>query len=91
MDQEEVLKAVEEKDIQYIRVEYLDFTSILRCRAVMRQYLKSAFENGDSTASLIVSGQVAGLIDEIKPARKIIEDIISEAETLVKRLNSIIY
>jgi nitronate monooxygenase len=49
--------------------------------------IQSTLENGDSTISLIVSGQVVGLIDEIKPAKKIIQDMIFEAETLLERIN----
>ncbi|MEM3549858.1 MAG: glutamine synthetase family protein [Candidatus Bathyarchaeia archaeon] len=46
MDEEEVLKTVEEKKIQIIRIEYLDLNSVLRSRAIMKRQLKSAFENG---------------------------------------------
>ena len=38
--------------------------------------------------SAIACGQVAGLINEIKPVRKVIDDIISEAGELLDRLNA---
>ena len=51
--------------------------------------VKLDYENGDATISLIPSGQVIGLIDEIKPVKQIVEDIIFEAGELLKHLNNI--
>jgi len=48
-----------------------------------------AYDKGDSEMSAIACGQVAGLINEIKPVRKVIDDIISEAGELLDRLNAI--
>ena len=48
---------------------------------------KLAYEEGDPTISLIPSGQVVGLIDEVKPVKKIVDDMISEAEELLNRLD----
>ena len=41
-----------------------------------------AYESGDTEITPIVCGQAAGLIDEIKPAAGLIEDIISDAKEL---------
>ena len=46
-----------------------------------------SYETGEAEKSPIVCGQVVGLIDEIKPVKSVIEDIISEAELLLERLN----
>jgi len=54
MDREEVLKVVEEKNIQLIRVEYLDFNSVLRSRAIMKRRLKFAFKNGINFSKAIM-------------------------------------
>lgn len=54
MDKEEVLKAVEGKDIQLIRIEYLDLNSVLRSRAVMRSRLKFALETGINFSKAIM-------------------------------------
>ena len=48
---------------------------------------KLAYDNGDTDISPIACGQVIGLIDEVKPAQKIVESIITEAEQLRNRLN----
>ena len=45
-----------------------------------------AYDSGDPDGAPIACGQVAGLIDEIKPVRRVMEDIISEAEVLLDRL-----
>jgi NAD(P)H-dependent flavin oxidoreductase YrpB (nitropropane dioxygenase family) len=48
---------------------------------------KIAYNTGDPEMSLIACGQVVGLIDRIKSVREVIEDIISEADDLLIRLN----
>ncbi|MFH1136232.1 MAG: nitronate monooxygenase [Pseudomonadota bacterium] len=48
---------------------------------------KLAYEEGDPTISLIPSGQVVGLIDEVRPVRKIVADMVAEAEALLERLD----
>jgi len=50
---------------------------------------KLAYDSGDPEASPIACGQIVGMIDEIKPVKKIIDDIISEADDLLNRLNQI--
>jgi nitronate monooxygenase len=49
---------------------------------------KSAYQTGDPEMSPIACGQVAGLIEKVKPVSEVIADIISEAEGLLGRLNS---
>lgn len=47
---------------------------------------KLAYDSGDTEISPIASGQVVGLIDEVKPVKQVIEDIINEADRLMERL-----
>ena len=42
--------------------------------------------DGDIEDGSLLSGQIAGLIKEIRPVRVIIEEMISEAETIINRL-----
>ena len=51
---------------------------------------KVAYDVGDPEISPIACGQVAGLVREIKPVRKIIQDMVREAEGLLERLNRMI-
>ena len=48
---------------------------------------KKAYEIGDPEMSPIPCGQIAGLIDEIKPVREVIHGMVAEAEALRGRLN----
>lgn len=48
-----------------------------------------AYDSGDPDAAPIACGQIAGLIDSIKSVKEVIEDIISEADQLVERLNGL--
>ncbi|MEW6264552.1 MAG: nitronate monooxygenase family protein [Thermodesulfobacteriota bacterium] len=46
-----------------------------------------AYDVGDPEISPLACGQIVGLINEIKPVKRIIDDIIGEARTLLARLN----
>jgi nitronate monooxygenase len=48
---------------------------------------KIAYQTGDPDMSPIPCGQIAGLINEIKSVKQVIEDIISEAGDLLARLD----
>ena len=48
-----------------------------------------SYQTGEAETSPIVCGQVVGLIDEVKPIKNIIDDMISEAEALLDRLNQL--
>ena len=48
---------------------------------------KLAYDSGDPEISPISCGQVVGAINEIKTARAVIEEIVSEAQELLSRLN----
>ena len=48
---------------------------------------KKAYEIGDPEMSPIACGQIAGLIDDIKPVRAFIQDMIAQAGELHDRLN----
>ena len=49
-----------------------------------------AYDDGDPDGAPIACGQIAGLIDEIKPVRQVIEDMITEAGALLDRLNGLV-
>lgn len=42
---------------------------------------------GDLQGGIFAAGQAIGLIDEIKSVKKVIDDVMSEAEAVMKRLN----
>jgi len=48
-----------------------------------------AYDTGDPDAAPIACGQIAGLIDEIKSVKEVIDGIISEAGDLLERLNGL--
>ena len=54
---------------------------------VAGQRTKEAYFGGDPEVSMLPSGQVVGLIDEIKTVKEVIDDIIAEAVELRDRLN----
>ena len=51
---------------------------------------KVSYESGDTEIAPIACGQIAGMIQDIKPVDRIISDIISEAETLLDRLHEMV-
>ena len=51
--------------------------------------LKNAVVDGDADFGSIMAGQISGMINEIRPARKIIEDIVNSAKATVNSLKDI--
>ena len=49
---------------------------------------KETYGGGDPEASMLPSGQVVGLIDGLKSVKGVIDDTISQAKSLLERLNS---
>ncbi len=49
--------------------------------------LRDAVIEGDVVYGSLMAGQVAGMISKIQPAREIIEEIISEASMIIKKLS----
>ncbi len=47
--------------------------------------LRKAAREGDVENGSVMSGAVAGLVSEIKPAKEIIEEIVSEAQIILKK------
>ncbi|MFZ5352605.1 MAG: enoyl-[acyl-carrier-protein] reductase FabK [Bacillota bacterium] len=47
--------------------------------------LRAAVVEGDSDYGSVMAGQISGMINSIKPAKAIIDDIIAEAERTIKR------
>jgi enoyl-[acyl-carrier protein] reductase II len=52
--------------------------------------LKSAVIDGDIEYGSVMAGQISGLISDIKSVKDIIEDIVKEAEEILKKLNNYI-
>ncbi len=50
--------------------------------------LRRAVKDGDIDNGTVMAGQVAGIINDIKPVKVILEEIVKEAELTVKRINS---
>jgi nitronate monooxygenase len=50
---------------------------------------KNAYASGDADISPIACGQVVGAINEIKSVREVVQEIVTEAEQLLDRLNSL--
>jgi nitronate monooxygenase len=48
---------------------------------------RKAYSTGDSESSPIACGQIAGLIDEVKTIRQVIDDMMAEAEQVLSRIN----
>jgi nitronate monooxygenase len=48
-----------------------------------------AYDSGDPDGAPIACGQIAGCIDEIKSVRQVIDDILTEADQLMNRLNAL--
>jgi nitronate monooxygenase len=70
-----------------IEAEGADFEKIINTVAGGKGQV--AYDSGDPDGAPIACGQIAGLINEIKPVRQVIEDILSEAEQLLDRLNGL--
>ncbi len=51
--------------------------------------LRLAAREGDVKNGSVMAGQIAGLINDIKPVKDIIEDIVKEAETIIKNLSQL--
>jgi NAD(P)H-dependent flavin oxidoreductase YrpB (nitropropane dioxygenase family) len=73
------------REVMAMEAEGTTLEAILEKMAGSRQAL--SYETGEAESSPIVCGQGVGLIDEVKPVRQIIDDIITEAEVLLDRLN----
>jgi len=50
---------------------------------------KKAYETGDTKMGVIAVGECVGLIDDIKSVKEIVEGMVAEAETDLKRLHGI--
>jgi enoyl-[acyl-carrier protein] reductase II len=48
--------------------------------------LRRAVQEGDVEFGSLMAGQSAGLVSQIKPLKKVLDDLISEAETELKRI-----
>lgn len=51
---------------------------------------KAAYESGDTSKGMFAVGQNIGLIEDVKPAKAIIEDIIGEASRVITDLNKLL-
>jgi len=71
-----------------IEAEGADFEQIINTVAGGKGQV--AYDSGDPDGAPIACGQIAGLIDEIKSVEQVIQDILSEADQLMGRLNELI-
>lgn len=51
--------------------------------------LRAAVVDGDADYGSVMAGQIAGLVKEIKPAKVIIEDIINEANEIMREIKTL--
>ncbi|MGI6586703.1 MAG: enoyl-[acyl-carrier-protein] reductase FabK [Gracilibacteraceae bacterium] len=51
--------------------------------------LRAAVVDGDADYGSVMAGQIAGLVKEIKPAKNIIEDIINEANEIMREIKTL--
>ncbi len=51
---------------------------------------KRSYDTGDCESSVIACGQIAGLIDRVKPVKQVIEDMMAEAEAVLGRVNGLV-
>lgn len=51
--------------------------------------LRSAVVDGDADYGSVMAGQISGMVNEIKPAKKIIEDIVIEAQAVMNLFKNI--
>ena len=70
-----------------IEAEGADFEKIINTVAGGKGQV--AYDSGDPDGAPIACGQIAGCIDEIKSVGQVIEDILSEADQLLGRLNGL--
>jgi len=71
-----------------IEAEGADFEKIINTVAGGKGQV--AYDSGDPDGAPIACGQIAGLIDEIKSVGQVIDDILSEADQLLGRLNGLV-
>jgi len=53
--------------------------------------LRAAVINGDLDEGSLMTGQIAGLIKEVKPVKEIIEEITAEAEEIMKGMGQLVH
>lgn len=51
---------------------------------------RAAYFSGDAESGPVPCGQVVGMVKEVKPVKQIIDDMISEADQLMNRMNKVI-
>jgi NADH:quinone reductase (non-electrogenic) len=70
-----------------IEAKGADFEEIIKTVAGGKGQI--AYDSGDPDSSPIACGQIAGLIDDIKTVRQVIEEIVTESGVLLNRLNGL--
>lgn len=76
-----VIKNIFAKQIQKLEVE-----DPMKAEEILVGSLRRAFLEGDTKNGSFMAGQVSGLIDEIKPVKEIMEDVVEEARRLFTNL-----
>lgn len=74
---------------QYNRLEQ-EHASLEELEALGTGRLKAAVVDGDAEYGSVMAGQIAGLINDIKPAAAIIQDVISQAADVITRMQGLL-
>jgi enoyl-[acyl-carrier protein] reductase II len=67
---------------QFVKLEQAN-TDLKELEALRTGRLKAAAIDGDINYGSIMAGQISGLVNDIKPATDIIQEIMLEAQTLL--------
>ncbi len=68
----------------FLKTEYLPETTADDVAELGVGALRKAAVEGDKSEGCFLAGQISGLVNEIQPAKEIIEEVINDAETLLK-------
>ncbi|MBO8129440.1 MAG: enoyl-[acyl-carrier-protein] reductase FabK [Peptococcaceae bacterium] len=52
--------------------------------------LRAAMQDGDVAYGSVMAGQISGMVQEIKPVRDIINDIVTEASEIIRQMGSLV-
>ena len=53
--------------------------------------LRLAVQEGDTTEGSVMAGQIAGLVQDVRPASQVMEELIAEAEEIIAGLSGLVF
>lgn len=71
----------------FLKTEYLPETTADDVAELGVGALRKAAVEGDKSEGCFLAGQISGLVNEVQPAKEIIEEVINDAEALLKGVN----